>query len=57
MVAKGLWEQNIKILGQWSGNSLDLIPTENLQSILKWQMDKQRQERAAECGPGDQQPG
>ena len=41
-MTKWLGEQNIGILGPWPGNSPDLNPIENLWSILKKQLDKQK---------------
>ncbi len=42
MITKWLEEQNIDILGPWPGNSPDLNPIENLLSILKGWVDKQK---------------
>jgi hypothetical protein len=42
VIPKWLGEQNIDILGPWSGNSPDLNPIENLWSFLKWRVDKQK---------------
>ncbi len=42
MITKWLGEQNIEILGPWTGNSPDLNPIENLWSVLKRPVDKQK---------------
>ena len=42
VITKWLGEQNIDILGPWSGNAPDLNPSENLWSILKRRVDKQK---------------
>ncbi|KAK1799811.1 hypothetical protein P4O66_006336 [Electrophorus voltai] len=41
-VHKWFGKQNIEILGLWPGNSPDLHPIENLWSILKKRLDKQK---------------
>jgi hypothetical protein len=42
VITKWFGEQNIDILGPWPGNSPDLNPIQNLWSILKRWMDKQK---------------